>query len=140
MFGLMHMLSPTTKNPKNKGNDGDIAVVQKINDDNKSSQKKGDITSTISTKNNVGDDEKMENTEISSISPNAHGVDGITTPRSGLNGDMDDNCAMDTSSTPIIKSGTTIVPDKANPPSKKAKLRIIKLRTNPNLMLGRGRD
>ena len=43
MFGLMHMLSPTTKNPKNKGNDGDIAVVQKINDDNKSSNKKGDI-------------------------------------------------------------------------------------------------
>ena len=58
MFGLMHMLSPTTKNPKNKGNDGDIAVVQKINDDNKSSNKKGDITSTISTKNNVSNEKK----------------------------------------------------------------------------------
>ena len=58
----------------------------------------------------------MENTEIASILPNAHDVDSITTPRKGMNGDMDDNCAIDTSSSPIIQSGNTIVPDETNPP------------------------
>ena len=90
----------------------------------------------------------MENTEISSKSPDAHGVDVITTPRSGLNGDKDENCAMDTSSTPITKSGITIVPDEANPLSKnlrklprnlaRSKPRTIKGRKTQNLIPGRG--
>ena len=112
MFGLTHMLSLTTKNTTNKGNDGDIAVVQKTNYDNKSSNKKVDTTATILWMKKGGDNENMVSTEVLSISSVSQVGDGVTMPRSGVNGDKDENSAMDTSSTHIPKSGTIIVPDE----------------------------
>ena len=121
MFGLMHMLSPTSTKARNKGNDVDTTVVHKLNDENMSSHNSDDNNNAKTIVFNDGTDEKMDDSELSTEVIELTTDDGNTRPGSVSNGDKEVNGIMDTSSTPTKETVKNNVADDTNKQKKKSK-------------------